>query len=111
MEPGLGYLKNIGHKLLDEYVSLDSYKGSAAERRAAYIKLASKLNLKEEVHKAHFSYMHTSKEILNAIRQLEKMIEKRKQRIEFEGRNKAFFAPNLMELQQKANELNKHLHQ
>lgn len=105
MIENLAHLKNIGHKLLDEYIALDITKGHQAEKLHAYRELAKKL--KWENSSAHFGRMTTSKEVLEAIRKLERMIKKRKNRIEFYGSDKIVFAPNVRELQKQATELNK----
>jgi len=93
---GLHFLKEIGHKLLDEYIELDTYRGPKTERNHAYQKLATKIR---KNHNAHFGMMTTEKEVLNANDKLQKMIEKRKNRIKYYGYDKVEYAPNIQELQ------------
>lgn len=104
----LQFLKNEGHKLLEEYIALDPNKhgGPKKERDHAYSKLESKLRKRQ---KAHFSMMHTEAEVLQAISKLGEMIKKRAERIKREGWDKSVIAPNVQELQRQASELNKEL--
>ena len=97
MTSDIQVLKAIGHDLLNDYIALDPNPKLARQR--AYIKL-SKSNLKH----VHFSSMKTYDEVLNACDKLRAMIEGRKKSLKYSQ-----VAPNLREIQKKANELNPHL--
>jgi len=106
MSEDLAGLKSLGHQLLDEYIALDTYRGSTkAEKKHAYRKLA--MQLKTDEWEAHFGVMNEKQHILRAIKKLEKMIRKRKAKIEHLGLDKRQYAPNLRELQKQASNLNK----
>lgn len=99
----LSKLKNKGHKLLNEYISLDSsHEDKKSKTAKAYRKLADKL----ESYRIypHFSLMKTEEEVEIAIMKLEKMIEKRKDKIKYSAKSE--YAPNLQELQKNASNLN-----
>jgi hypothetical protein len=88
-------LKNNGHELLEEYISLDrTYRTAKQKRDYAYRKLSGKVN-----GQSHFSKMTEVKHVISANAALRKMIKKRKSNNEFWGIDKVKFAPNLMELQ------------
>ena len=91
----LQFLKNEGHKLLDEYIALDTHRGKK-EKTHAYRKLETKL---KQHHKAHFAMMTTEAEVLHAISRLNDMIKKRKNKLEMLGFGKIKFAPNIREIQ------------
>lgn len=91
----MGELKNLGHKLLDEYISLDVMRQGSWAKHHAYRKLGKKL--KREEYLAHFRFMTEKKQVVEAIAKLRKMIDKRRSKIEWRGKDE--FAPNLMELQ------------
>jgi hypothetical protein len=97
-------LKNEGHRLLDEYVSLDITRDKKRAIKYAYEKLGTKLNPNENTH---FGMMTSREEIIRAISKLKRMIKKRQDKMEFRGVEE--IAPNVMELQKMANGLNKHL--
>jgi superoxide dismutase len=90
-------LKAIGHDLLNDFIALDPNPKMARQR--AYQSL-SKSGLKH----VHFSQMKTYIEVMNACDKLRAMIEKRKKSIK-----NSQVAPNVRELQKKANELNPQL--
>ena len=97
----LFFLKQIGHNLLDEYVSLDLCKNKKMIKKKAYEDLGKKI---KKEFSAHFGMMTTEKEVLEANKKLRNMILKR--------RKKMFliqFAPDLMNLQKQATELNRGL--
>lgn len=102
----LAFLKEQGHKLLDEYVSLDYVDRDS--KGYAYKKLAKKLKAKD-FRKAHFGAMATEGEVVAAINRLEAMIAKRKNKIERGLVRNDVVAPNVMELQKMASQLNPHL--
>lgn len=106
MKNNIAYLKNIGHQLLEEYISLNPYptENITKQRTNTYRRLEKQLKNKQE---AHFSLMTSEEEILHANRILRDMIKKRIAK--WEIKNKSKFAPNLMQLQKRANELNKEI--
>ena len=83
-------LKKTGHALLDEYISLEwrpwKHKAGYKYRQDTYLKLSEKLGGKPH----HFSDMKTKEEVLLAIAKLRKMIERRKNRIEYTVKYKEF---------------------
>ncbi len=97
-------LKNIGHKLLDMYINMDISMGQNYARKKAYHELEKRVKSK---YSAHFSKMESREEILYAHSKIRRMIDE-KERI-LEGRRKNIVAPNVMELQRMANDLNPHL--
>ena len=93
-------LKQKGHDLLDEYVSLDKSFRTPKERiKHAYDKLNFRLSKIDKEHPNHFAMMKTEKEVETAIIKLESMIIRRKKKNEYMGFDKIQFAPNLKELQ------------
>lgn len=100
-------LKAEGHRLLDEYVALEHRswrKDRKLALRHAYEKLGFKLG---GTKPNHFRLMTTAKEVNMAIVRLRRMIQKRKDRIDWLQNEKIEVAPNLRELQQYASTLNK----
>lgn len=71
-------LKALGHKLLDEYVSLDRQNKGKSH---AYKKLALKLDRENRKH--HFAEMKTRMEVIQAIAAIRKMIKARKSKNEW----------------------------
>lgn len=105
MTDSLHQFKEWGHILLDEYVSMDySYKNKRSKMAEAYMKMAGRLRV--DINKAHFANMDSHKEIQDAIVVLEAMIAKRKKEIDKMGLDKVAIAPNVYELQLRANGLN-----
>ena len=106
-DPTIKLLKNDGHKLLEEYIQLDSRKGIKFKRNHAYGKLAKKVKNGNPVH---FAQMTTIRELKEAIIKLKKMIKTRKQKLAWENRfgdgGEVKVAPNVRELQKLASELN-----
>ena len=93
----IGFLKNEGHKLLDEYISLgDNF--DKKERNAAYQKLEKKI---QKNYHAHFKMMTTEAECLHAIERLNAMITKRRQKIKLTNTGRIKFAPNLQKIQKE----------
>ena len=74
----LKLLKEIGHALLDEYVSLDPIGGNRARTRA-YSKLTEKM---KKSYQVHFASMNTVEELITANSKLRKMVKKRRKRAE-----------------------------
>lgn len=71
-------LKEEGHRLLDEYASLENDPkrlDPKLAKRHAYDKLARKL--KQDERKAHFGTMKTEQDVVRAISKLKKMIRSR----------------------------------
>lgn len=93
----IGFLKREGHRLMDEYVTLDMVREKVAARTNGYKKLAKRMGKKE--WQVHFRKMSTSKELLHAILNLKSMIEKRKDKNKDRGSMGIVTAPNLKELQ------------
>lgn len=98
----LFFLKQIGHDLLEEYISLDLNKNKKFAKKKAYDYLGKKLR---KEYTAHFSMMTTEQEVLKANNILRNMIGERRRKMERES--KIQIAPNLRELQRSANELNR----
>lgn len=90
------YFKDIGHQLMEEYISLNPFLGDKKDRTAAYENLQKRLRKK---HNAHFAMMTTFREVMDANDQLRKMIKERRKKIKLLGYDKRVYAPNLAELQ------------
>ena len=99
-------LKNLGHKLLDEYIALEyrPWRTPPMARKAAYKKLCAKVG---EYDNCHFGMMTTRKEVLSAIVKLRRMIKKRRDKIKYMASHKNVVAPNVSELQKLSAKLNK----
>lgn len=100
-------LKQIGHDLLEEYISL--YHGRLSyktEKKLAYTRLEKQLI---RSHNSHFSLMTSKREVFDANDVLRAMVLKRRKDNEKSGVLKVKLAPNLKELQKQASELNKDL--
>ena|ERR1035437_360808 len=93
----IGFLKNEGHKLLDEYISLGDDFGKEA-RSNAYRKLEKRI---AKNYHAHFKMMNTEAECLHVIKRLNDMVEKRRQKKKLIRENKIKFAPNLAKIQKE----------
>lgn len=91
---GIGELKTLGHKLLDEYIALDEKREGRNAVEHAYKKLGTKLNSMYGMH--HFGKMKSRKEIVNAIVKLRRMIESRNRKLlyEKEVRDAAVYLPS-----------------
>ena len=74
--PSIADLKNLGHKLLNEYIMLDEKRKGRNAVEHAYKKLGTKLNSMYGMH--HFGKMKNRKEVVNAIVRLRRMIDARK---------------------------------
>lgn len=101
-------LKQIGHELLEEYILLDMRRQGKEARNHAYEKLEKKLG---ENKSGHFSMMTTEDEVRRANSQLKKLIKRRRYKNQYYEShiNKDEIAPNVIELQRLANNLNPHL--
>ncbi len=104
-DPYIKQLKHDGHMLLNIYLSMDPDEPiRTKKKREAYTELQRRLKTK---YNAHFGQMKTPHEIIHACAKLQKMIHDKEQKLL--RRSKIQFAPNLMELQAQANNLNPHL--
>lgn len=91
----IAFLKHEGHILMDEYVALDLVREPIHARKNGYLKLAKRMRKRE----SHFKKLNTKKELLEAIRNLNAMIEKRKDKNKDRGFLPIKIAPNVRELQ------------
>ncbi len=92
--PGrIRYLKNYGHKLLDEWVAL-----STKNRDSIYLSLARKMHV--DPPKAHFSKMRTEATLMRAISIIESQVTKLRKH--HENRQKYHAHKLSLEDQQKA---------
>jgi len=80
-----GQLKNLGHKLLDEYISLDRDRCLKVARKHAYEKLAQKSSDILNYGRVHFGNMQQRKEMIHAISTIRDMIKSRKRKYIYRG--------------------------
>ena len=84
-------LKELGHCLLDEYVSLDTKRSRRDAIQHAYEKLNTKLD--RLYGRNHFRHMKTREEVIEAIVKLRHMIKKRQRKIEHLDRTRDVILP------------------